>query len=410
MKTDFDIIIVGGGLAGASLACALRDTGLRVAMVEAAPLRPAASDVRPNYNERTVALAFGSRRIFEGMRVWGGIEQLGVTPIERIHVLQRGGFGVTRLAAQELGLPALGYVIENRALAAALWQTLDGAENLTLYSPATIEGLRIAPEAVTVRIKQGGETSEITARLVIGADGATSKVRQLAGIEAERVDYSQTAVVASVAVGGAHRHTAYERFTDSGPLALLPMRDDRCAVVWSAQPDDVETMLAWSDDEYIERLQQRFGERLGRFARPGARSPHPLARTRVREYVRPRVALIGNAAHTVHPVAGQGFNLGLRDVAVLAEVLAGAARAGDDLGSLAVLARYAGRRARDTRATEIFTDGLIRLFSNETVPLAMARGLGLIAVDLAPVLKRRLVRMTSGLAGRLPRLARGLNL
>ncbi len=407
MKTDFDIIIVGGGMVGASLACALREAGLRIAVVEAVPLQ---STAQPSYNERTVALAFGSRRIFQGVGAWDEIERLGATPIEHIHVSHRGCFGATRLEAEDLGLPALGYVVENRVLGAALWKTLDGARNVTWYCPATIEDFRIEPEVTVVHIKQGDNMNKLTARLVIGADGAQSAVRRLAGIEAERVEYSQVAVVATVAIARPHQNTAYERFTDSGPLALLPMREDRCAVVWSARVHEAETILGWNDTEFLDFLQNRFGDRLGRFIRPGTRSKYPLALTRVKQLVHPRLALIGNAAHTVHPVAGQGFNLGLRDVAALAEVLVAAARTNDDIGDPVVLRRYADWRRRDTRATEILTDGLIRVFSNQFAPLALARGLGLVAVDLMPTVKRRLVRMTGGLAGRLPRLARGLSL
>jgi 2-octaprenyl-6-methoxyphenol hydroxylase len=188
------------------------------------------------------------------------------------------------------------------------------------------------------------------------------------------------------------------------------MRGNKCAVVWSARAGEVETILGWSDKEFLACLQERFGERLGSFTRPGRRVAYPLALTRVREQVRPRLALIGNAAHTVHPVAGQGFNLGLRDVAALAEILIDAVRAGQDIGDAAVLKKYAGWRQRDNQVMAVFTNGLIRLFSNTFPPLVAARNLGLIAVDLMLPVKRRFIRLTSGLAGRLPRLARGLPL
>ncbi len=407
MKTDFDIIIAGGGMVGASLACALRASGLRIAVIEAIPLQ---SSAQPSYNERSVALAFGSRRIFDAIGVWNEVERLGATPIEHIHVSHRGHFGATRLHAAELALPALGYVVENRVLGAALAQTLEGAGNVTWRCPATVEDIRIQDDTAAVCIQQHGSTTEITARLVIGADGAQSAVRRLVGIEAERSDYAQLAVVTTVATSLAHHNTAYERFTDTGPLAALPLRDGRCAIVWSAGVHQGETILGWSDAEFLAQLQQRFGDRLGRFTHPGARTKYPLALTQVSEYVRPRLALIGNAAHTVHPVAGQGFNLGLRDVAALAETLVAAVASDEEIGAPAVLQRYADWRRRDTRTTGIFTDGLIRLFSNNSAPLILLRGMGLVTVDLVPGIKRRLLRMTSGLAGRLPRLARGLGL
>jgi 2-octaprenyl-6-methoxyphenol hydroxylase len=250
----------------------------------------------------------------------------------------------------------------------------------------------------------------LRARLVVGADGADSVVRAVAGIEAARTEYGQTAVVTNVTPGKPHHNTAYERFTETGPLALLPMTQGRCAVVWSASAREVDTILGWSDDEYLARLQARFGDRLGRFSRPGKRASYPLKLTRVPELAKPRLALIGNAAHTVHPVAGQGFNLGLRDVAVLAETLMDAIRTGGDIGNLTVLNRYAARRGRDNRVTQAFTHSLIRVFANDFPPLVLARNLGLVAVDLMPPVKRALVRITSGLAGKLPRLARGLPL
>ena len=219
-----------------------------------------------------------------------------------------------------------------------------------------------------------------------------------------------TAIVTNVTPGKAHGGTAFERFTDTGPLALLPMTDDRCAVVWSARRAEVETILGWTDTEFLARLQDRFGERLGVFQRIGKRRAYPLSLTRVHEHVRPRLVLIGNAAHSVHPVAGQGFNLGLRDVAALAEVLMDATRRGDDIGDLDVLRPYAAWRRRDNQVVAALTDGLTRIFSTSFPPLALARNLGLTAVDLLPPLKRRFMRITSGLAGRLPRLARGLPL
>src|SRR6266566_10109324 len=391
MNQKFDIIIVGGGPVGASLACALRGSALRVAVIEA---RPRASEVPPSDNERTLALAFGARRIFEAIGVWSEIERLGANPIERIHVSQRGRFGATRLAAADIGLPALGYVVENRVLGAALAQCLRDARNVSWFCPATVEDVRFHDATAQLTVQQDGRDHALTARLVVGADGAHSAVRRLSGIVAERRDYAQVAVVATVATSLPHQNTAYERFTDSGPLAALPMHAGRCAIIWSTRAADAEAMLAWSDAEYLARLQQRFGDRLGRFASPGARVQYPLALTQVGEAVRPRLVLIGNAAHTLHPVAGQGFNLGLRDVAALAEVLV-TASAHEDIGTDAVLQRYGAWRARDTRATEMFTDGLIRLFSNELTPLALARGVGLVAVDVLPPLKRRLLSMTS---------------
>jgi len=444
---QFDIAIIGGGMVGASLACALRDSGLRIAVIETVPLSAA---TQPSFDDRTIALAHGGRRIFETMGVWEAIDQLGVAPIEHIHVSDRGRFGLTRLHASESGLPALGYVVESRVLGAALLSVLQQSPAIQWLCPATVTDLHVGADHVNVEVRQGTETRTLTTRLVAAADGADSAVREKLGISFERTEYDQTAVVTNAAVTRPHDNTAYERFTRSGPLAILPMRMDarvsreagsrerpmrmdarvspeaggrersprpkgvsaeyRVGVVWSVRRAEAEILLGWSDAEFLAHLQDCFGGRLGEFTHLGRRASYPLRLTRIREQARPRVVLIGNAAHTVHPVAGQGFNLGLRDVAALAEVLVDVARAGRDFGELAVLRDYTDWRTRDNRVIAGFTDGLIRLFANDFLPLAFLRNAGLLAVDLLPPVKRRFVRVTSGLAGRLPRLARGLPL
>jgi 2-octaprenyl-6-methoxyphenol hydroxylase len=406
MKTDFDILVVGGGMVGASLACALRDTPLSIGVVEAAPFPLSES---PSYDDRTVALAYGSRRIFDGMGLWDCIEP-GANPIRRIHISDRGRFGITRLDAADARLPALGYVVPNRALGAALYHVMNGAASITTMCPATVADIEFEPARARVRVRHGEDERVLTARLVVAADGADSPTRAAVGIEARRVTYDQVAVVTSISTERAHDDTAYERFTESGPLALLPAGPDRLAVVWSVTRESAESMLAWDEATFRARLQDAFGERLGRIMRVGRRQSYPLVLTRVAEHARPRLALIGNAAHTVHPVAGQGFNLGLRDVAALSQVLLDGMAAGTDIGDVALLSRYAEWRRRDNRLTSGFTHSLVRIFSNDRLPLVCLRNLGLVAVDLLPPLKRAFIRVTSGMAGRLPRLACGLPL
>lgn len=404
---EFDLVIVGGGMVGASLACALGNSDFRVAVIEAIP---PGDPGQPSYDDRTIALAYSSRRIFEAIGVWDEIVHRSVCPIENIHISDRGRFGFTRLHASDMHIEALGYVAETRALGAALYERMAGYSNVELVCPATVQVINPGADRIEILMEHDGAERRLSARLLVAADGGNSAVRRAAGISARRRAYGQTAVVANVTPGRPHKNTAYERFTNSGPLAILPMSEDRCAVVWSVEDSDAEQMLRWSDEEYLQRLQERFGDRLGTFSRAGKRVAYPLALTRVAEIVGQRLVLVGNAAHTVHPVAGQGFNLGLRDVATLAQVLVEAHQDGRDIGQAEVLQRYAAWRKRDNRRVASFTDGLIQIFSNDFLPLAVMRNLGLAAVDLMPSVKRMFIRRTSGLNGRLPRLARGLPL
>ena len=417
MTHDYDVIIVGGGLVGASLACALADTPLRVAVVEAVPYTTAA---QPSFDDRSVALAFASRLILTALNVWPRIARDDLSPIKAIHISDRGRPGSTHLSAHDAGTEALGYVVPARVLGAALIAQMQTAHNVELLAPARLSALRIELDAAVATIAertnaqatdaQGEAVRSLRARLIVAADGARSVVRGLLGIEAHTRDYGQVAIVSNAVPGRAHNGVAYERFTPSGPLAVLPHTQGRCAIVWSVAPARAQELLALDDAGFLVALQTEFGARLGRFSALGARQSYPLSLTQVAQTVHARVALIGNAAHTLHPVAGQGFNLGLRDVVTLAELVRDSFTAGGDIGDSAVLARYRAWRARDTRAMTAFTDGLVRLFSNDRLPLVATRNAALLAIDLLPPAKRALLRRTMGLAGELPRALRGLPL
>ncbi len=406
MSATFDIAIVGGGLVGASLACVLGARGLRVAVVEA--LAPPVG-AGPGYDDRSLALAYGSRRIFAGMGLWDALAP-ATTPIHRIHVSERGRFGVTRLDRDEEGVEALGYVVESREAGRVLLDRLRTLDTVEWICPAAPESLAVEDGSARVRVKEGAGVRTLRARLLVAADGAQSAVRTALDIPTRRWEYGQTAVLANVTPELAHGNVAYERFTEQGPLALLPLGPDRCALVWTRRDEEVSKVLGLDDRGFLAALQACFGDRLGRFVRVGARSAQPLALTLALEPVRPRVALIGNAAHTLHPVAGQGFNLGLRDAAVLGELIGGACARGDDPGAPAVLDAYARWRRRDQRRTALFTDALARVFALPLPPVAAARNAGLLALDLCPPARHWLARRTMGIAGRLPRLARGLPL
>ena len=404
MEYDYDLIIVGGGMVGASLACALGGCGLRIAVVEAVPLRAAS---QPSYDDRSIALAYGSRRIFSAMGLWEGLAA-SVTPIRKIHVSDRGHFGMLRMDAARHGYDALGYVVENRELGKLFAARLKALDNVDLLCPAELEGLETDTGRACVQIAMEGGKRQLTARLLVGADGGRSQVRELADIGTRRWDYGQCAVIANVTPGRPHRGVAYERFTDSGPLAMLPMSDNRCSLVWTVNQGEEEALLALDDASFLARLQARFGYRLGELRKTGRRSAYPLALVMAESADTPRLALIGNAAHTLHPVAGQGFNLGIRDVAVLAEVIAQARLAGGDIGAARVLRRYNAWRRADQNRVARLTDGLVRLFSATLPPVVVGRNLGLLVLDRMAPAKRLMMRQAMGLAGRLPRLARGL--
>ena len=406
MTDETDILIIGGGLVGASLAVALGQAGLTVTVVEAFPL---SVDQQPDYDERSIALAQGSQRIFSALGLWQALQD-EVCPIHTIHVSDRGHFGFTRLRREQQGVPALGYVATARVLGKTLLDQLDRLPNVQTLAPAQLIDFKVLADGVSTRLMLEDQTLECRARLLVAADGAQSSVRDQLGIHSTRRDYGQTAVIANVTAERGHENVAYERFTDSGPLALLPMTGQRCALVWTVRSDQSDDVLGLDDAQFLSRLQERFGYRLGRFVKVGQRHIYPLQLLQARESIRPRMALIGNAVHTLHPVAGQGFNLGLRDVAALAEVVMDARRKGLDIGDNTVLARYADWRQTDQRRVVAFTDGMIRLFGHSLPPVAWLRDAGMLALDFCPPAKRWFGRLTMGRAGRLPRLARGVGL
>jgi len=403
----FDLAIAGGGLVGASLALALAPLGLHVALVEATP-----PDARahPSFDERTTALANGSVRIFRSLGVWQFMER-EATPIRRIHVSEQGRFGAARIDASEQGLESLGFVVPNRVIGAALWEGLRRCRDVVAVAPARVTGSVLDGELRVIRCEREAGEQVIRARLVVAADGARSALREAAGIGAEHWTYDQTAIVTTMTTQRFHDHVAYERFTAQGPIAVLPLDQGRCGVVWTRRPQEAERLMALSDEAFLAEFQSAFGFRLGRLLRIGARQAYPLALSRAGRHVATRLAIVGNAAQALHPIAGQGFNLGLRDAASLAEVLTDARAEGEtDVGAPAALESYAAWRDEDRRRIVAFTDGLVRLFAS---PLGVLRGLrsvGLLAFDALPPAKGAMARLSVGAAGRVPRLARGVPL
>ena len=394
-----DIVVVGGGLVGASLAIALAPGGRRIALIEAAAPPKAA----PAWDERTIALNVASRRIYAALGVWDAL-QPEVEPILATHISERGRFGVARFTATEAGEAALGWNVPVRALGAALWDRLRQAPNVTVFCPAKVEGVLVDADAVRLQVTSviPSEARDLLTKLVVACDGAQSSIRKSLNIGTEERDYGQTAIIGAVRPERPHRGIAYERFTPEGPIAILPKPHDRCALVWTVPTGKAATMLAWSDAELLEQLHQGFGHRLGRFLEAGRRNGYPLTRVLSNALTAPRVIFAGNAAQTLHPIAAQGFNLGLRDVATVAEI-AGAA---PDPGAAEILSEYESRRRGERDTVSDFTDRLVRIFSNAIPGLRSARHLGLLAMDLLPPVKGAVMRQNLGFAGGTPRLAR----
>ncbi len=403
---EVDLAIVGGGLVGASLALALRPTGLRVALIEG--VAPDAA-TQPSFDDRTTALGNGTRRVFESLGVWS--EMVGeAAPIREIHVSDAGRAGFARLDAREHDIDAFGYVITNRSMGRALNAALAEHVSLERRMPARCTSVTFGDDGVLLNTEPGEQP--LRARLVVAADGANSLVRSAAGLEASVEDYQQVAIVAHVASSRPADGTAYERFTSTGPFAVLPLHDGHYGIVWTLSAADAEEVLALSDADYLARLQLAFGWRIGRLLRVGRRQAYPLRLTRAAAVTAERCVLIGNAAQALHPVAGQGFNLGLRDAVTLAELLADAKREerGVDVGSAALLAEFARRRSVDREGIIDFTDRLVKLFGDQRPGVPLMRDIGLLLFDLSPMAKQAMSRLSWGFAGRTPRLARGLSL
>ena len=408
MPTECEVLIVGGGLVGSTLAHALAQISVSTVLVEE---RDPGRLEEPGFDDRSTALANGSQRILHGLGLWDEVAG-EAEPIRSIHISERGRFGATRILATEEGVPALGCTVENRVLTGAVWPKIRAAEAVTCLAPGRLEDFKVEASGVTAGVSTGGSSRTIRARLVVAADGARSRVRSALGIGVREDDYGQKGVILNCETEIPHDGRAFERFTPTGPLAMLPLGRGRMAVVWTLPREQGDRIGALDDEPFRDALQRAFGFRLGRIRQVGERSAWPLHRVRADSLTATRAVLVGNAAFSLHPVAGQGFNLALRDIAALAESICDARRndADADSGAAALLEGYTDWRAADQRRIAEFTHGLMRLFTIEAAPLAVSRGLGLMAFDLLPGAKRWLARQAMGLGGRVSRLARGLRL
>lgn len=392
--SDFDVIIVGGGLAGSALAVGLAQAGKRIALVEA--FEPKA-DSRPSFDDRTLVVNAASLNILANLGILD--DGLATCPLKHIEISRAGAPGHLSLHASEHGCERFGAVIVARELGAAMLRRLESTAGIDSFCPEKLAGVEAKEDRVTIHLESG---RPLSGRLLVGADGTNSTVRRLSSIDSERYDYGQSAMIFNVRCPERAADTAWERFTPAGPLAFLPQPEDRLGVVWIDRNEAIEATLAMSDDELVERLESRSGRQPGGFSSPGKRAHYPLALSRTPRPFAPRVALVGNAANTVHPVSAQGFNLGLRDVAALVDH-AGAA---EDPGRSDVLGAWFDDRREDQAATVRYTDTLARAFSNPSTIVQMGTALGLFAHAAAPALSRRLVRSAMGFREPVSTLAR----
>ncbi len=396
-----DVAVIGGSFVGLTLAAAISRAGLTCVVIDREPRAQG-----PIADGRTSAIAYGSALALRALGVWPKLEQLA-EPILEIRVSDGRAPLFLHYDHRELGPrladAPLGFIVENGDLKRVLLEHVAALPGVSLRFG--IHSRRIERDANGVRAEMGNEVLE--SRLLIGADGRNSAVRAEAGIAVARWDYPQTAIVCTVAHERPHRGIAHERFLPAGPFAILPMRGSRSSIVWTERTSEVPRLLALDAAAFLGELSRRFGDFLGSLEVIGKRWSHPLGLVHADRYIGERLALVGDAAHAIHPIAGQGLNLGIRDVAVLSEVLADARRAGADPGAAEVLRRYERWRRFDSFALIAATDSLNRLFSNDLTPIRLVRDLGLAAVNRIPALKRFFMRHAMGLVGDLPRLMRG---
>ncbi|NLD00298.1 MAG: 2-octaprenyl-6-methoxyphenyl hydroxylase [Gammaproteobacteria bacterium] len=387
------IAIIGGGLVGASLALALqagaRERNWKIILIE--PYAPGDS-YQPSYDGRASALSYGSQQIYQRLGLWEAIAPRAEA-IHDIHISDRGRFAAARLNAKEEGVPALGYVVENAWLGHCLWAALD-SDVIEWRCPARVEKMQALSDGYHLELDDG---STIDCDLAILADGGRSELREQQGIHAHKTAYGQTALIANISTALPHQGMAFERFTDDGPMALLPLSDNRCVLIWTREPNEAQRLYALPDKEFIAELQACFGYRLGAIEQIGSRYMYPLSLIESSEQVRAHLAVLGNAAHSLHPVAGQGYNLSLRDSIALADcILSGPNTPGD----LATLQRFQQTQQLDQELTIGFSDRVTRLFSNTQPLLAGGRNLGLLGLDLLPPAKRWFARQAMGIGVR----------
>jgi 2-octaprenylphenol hydroxylase len=399
--SSFDVVVAGGGMVGAAFAVACAGRGLSIAVIEAR--EPRRDWPAGEIDLRVSALSRASQRILERLGAWGRIAELGASPYREMHVWDAVGKGSIHFDSAELGEQDLGHIVENRVIQLALWERLEASEDIELLCPAKGGEIALDEDSAVLDLEDG---RRVRARLLVGADGRDSWVRDRVGIATQGWLYDQEAIVANVRIGEPHRETAWQRFLPTGPLAFLPLRDGRCSIVWSVAESRARELMAMDEPGFRRELEQAIEGRLGRIGEIGPRGAFPLRLQHAKEYVRPHLALIGDAAHAVHPLAGQGVNLGFLDAAQLAASLDEALAKRRDIGGLWALRRYERARRGDNMLMLSAMDGFKRLFSTGNLPLAALRSAGLAAADRLTPVKRLFMQQALGLGSDLPPLAR----
>jgi len=405
MKKNYDLVIIGGGMVGLTLACALGDNNrssrFKIALIEAR--EPENFHPDDEYDLRVSAISRASQQVFENLNVWQGMQSRRISAFEHMHVWDGTGEGEIHFTAAESGVDALGHIVENRVTQIALMEQVKQQSNIDFYCPMQVKNIEYNESGSCIELADG---SEILAHLLVGADGAHSRVRDAASIGLDQAEYEQTAIVCVVKTSMHHQHTAWQRFLPTGPLAFLPLADGRCSIVWSTTAGQASALLELDDDEFCRTLEQAFDYKLGAIESVGRRAGFPLVRRHAETYVKPGLALIGDAAHTIHPLAGQGVNLGVLDAVSLAQVIIKVDSMGADFASQPSLRKYERWRRGENTIMMFSMSGFKNLFSNEQSELSAIRNAGLNFVNSIPPLKNKFMRHAMGLEGDLPDIAK----
>jgi len=398
-KSSYDMVIIGGGMVGSSFALALAKAidSASILMIDTHEI---SKKKLPSFDDRSTALSFGSSQILSNSGVWEKLTK-DANKIEKIQVSDKGHIGTTQLSSSDYDIDALGYVIENRVFGAVINDAIESTSSIDYLAPASVTKLTPKADGMVVELEKENYRQTIEASLVVLADGGRSPLCSQLGINRDSVDYGQRALIANIQFQLPHQNQAFERFTDTGPLAVLPLashdNENRASLVWTISNTQADEYASFDQSQLVSRLQERFGDRLGEIFKIGKLSSYPLSLVTAKEQIRPGLALLGNAAHTLHPVAGQGFNLALRDANALVASLILAREKGKSFGDMKVLQHYLDGQMKDQQQAILATDTLVRLFSNSSISKSLLRKCGLLSLELAPGFKQGFARQAMGL-------------